>query len=154
MSEIVIELVDDEIVDFEYILIEHKKDLIDNNKLEFKKEISKDKLSKDIYTKLNNYIEQKFLTISVNELKKEIIKDIENNGVLWCQFIKDPNRQNCGENIQKFYLHKYNILVRKPEKEIRLYDGEFIIGKQKIKLNATKSVDFEDKMNDKIVYKC
>ena len=39
--------------------------------------------------KLNNYIEQRISSISVDELRKEIIKkDIKNNGVLWFNLLK------------------------------------------------------------------
>lgn len=144
--------IDIEVIDFDKYLDERKRNLVNENILNFKKDLLKTKLPTDIHKKLKNYIRRFFLNISVNTLKNKLMDDMKNNSFLYFSFIKNPVKQNCCENVQKSYLHRYNILVEKPKKEIRLYNGDFIVGRKVPKLNATKSVDFEYKINGKIMY--
>lgn len=136
---------------FDEYINEQIKNQLDKNINEFKNELKKSKLSKDISKKLNNYIKKYNINCNFSKLKNDIINDINNNGTLFYPFLKDPLKQRIHENSQQTYLLKYNIPITKPKSDIRLCDGEFLIGKES-NVNATKSIDFVDNMNNKTIY--
>lgn len=147
-----IELVFEEDNEFKTFCDKHKQKQIKKNINQFKKEISEEELDKKLHKKLTNYLKENCIeNKKVNQLIKEILKDIDNNGILFLHFIKKFSKQNLYEKYQQLYLYEHKINLTKPEKQVRLYKGNFVYG-SKSRIDHTKSIDFQDDIKDKMIY--
>jgi hypothetical protein len=146
-----IKLIIEDEINFKQFRNTYMKKCIEKNISEFKKHLLKDPLPKYIEKKLTNYLSKFNIKKSLNHFIKELIKDINNNGIFFYTFIKDPSKQNSNEKCQYNFINHYGVPIKKCKDDIRLHEGKFIINKE-MKLKTTKSMDFMDEINGKTIY--